>query len=139
MNFWSQFSQLTDIIGNALKDSSRIFHNPIKLALSVILVDLARVDKVFSNEEHYFIQSRLCDYFSISKDQSYALIEKASNILDQDVGQEKFALTLKENLSQSQRDEVIEILRGLIVSDLEVSPLEKKLLQRYINLLGVDL
>lgn len=137
MDIWNQFSKLTSTIGQALKDSSKIFNNPVKLALSVILVDLARADTVFSNEEHYFIQARLCEYFSISKDQSYALIEKASKILDQGADQENFAQTLKENLSPSQREEVVQILRGLIVSDQEVNPLEKSLLQRYINLLGV--
>lgn len=138
MDIWNRFQHLAKATGQVLKDSSKIFQNPVKLALSVMLVDLARVDEVFSNEEHYFIQERLCEYFSISKDQAYSLIEKASKIVEENIEQEKFAEMLKNNLTPVEREEIITIMRSLIVADSEVNPLEKNLLQRYKNLLGVE-
>lgn len=119
---------------NALKEENL---KKYQQALAVVMVDLALVDSTFSYDEHAFIFDKLTEKFDLNKDQKYALIHEAEELVNTSPDLDSYGLALRELISCDEREAVIRTLDQLSAVDRERSQYETKLRQRYERLLAV--
>ncbi|MCB0353199.1 MAG: TerB family tellurite resistance protein [Bdellovibrionales bacterium] len=107
----------------------------IELAYAVILVDFAMIDNEFDLKEKVFIEQKLEMVFNIPGGTSRELVERAKEILGQDLHPESFATYLRQHLSLEKRNSLLENIDKLINVDRFDHPLEEDLKTRYQKLL----
>lgn len=123
------------------KQNKKITKVPVadlELAVTVLLVDLASVDQNFDQAEYNIIIHGLMRMFGTAKHQGSALINQAQNVLRSMRGVKRFGEQIKENLSQSERQSVMEIIDDIIKADGVVDDYEIFLRHKFQKLLGLD-
>ncbi|MFT7684104.1 MAG: putative tellurite resistance protein B-like protein [Moritella dasanensis] len=79
----------------------------------------------------------MCSYFEITLDESYILIEKATNIAENNLSQDSFAEYFKQNISAEERECMLKIMNEIVWADKEFVSFEKRLKTRFAKILGV--
>ncbi len=107
------------------------------LALTVLLVRVARADNNYTEEEQYHIAELISECCNIPLHEATELREEAEKIeaLTQDSVQ--FTRIIKQKIPFEQREEILEILWELVLSDGTRDYGEDGLLRLLANLLGV--
>lgn len=109
----------------------------LELALAVILVDLASADQNFDQNEYQAIALGLRRVFGTSKDQMQVLVNQAKVQLAGLRGTGRFAEMLRDNLTEKDKQAVMEVIEDIIAADGKEDGYETYLRTRLQSTLGI--
>lgn len=107
------------------------------LSITIMLVDISKVDNSFDYDEHAYITQFLNKLFVVTKDEIYALLAEAEQIVNSNANLDNYATILQSYTNAEEREEFIKIIDSLIAVDGISNQYEVKLRNRYERLLGV--
>ena len=117
--------------------SSTIQHteHDIRVATCALFVEIARIDKTFTEAEMETILSILKEKYGLSQEHADALIAEAEKELDQSVDLWQFANLINENYATEEKIEIIETLWRIVYVDGKMDEHEHYLMNKLQNLL----
>jgi uncharacterized tellurite resistance protein B-like protein len=110
----------------------------ILVATCALLVEIARIDNTFTQEEMTTILSILKEKYGLSKQNADALIAEAEKQLEESVDLWQFASLINENYSNEEKMEIIEILWRIVYVDGKMDQYEHYLMNKMKNLLRIS-
>jgi uncharacterized tellurite resistance protein B-like protein len=110
----------------------------IRVATCALLVEIARIDETFTQDELDKILSILKDKYGLSEEHAEALITEAEKALEDSVDLWQFARLINENYSNEEKIEVIENLWRIVYVDGKMDQYEHYLMNKLQNLLRLS-
>ena len=107
----------------------------IRVATCALFVEIARIDKTFTEAEMETILSILKEKYGLSQEHADALIAEAEKELDQSVDLWQFANLINENYATEEKIEIIETLWRIVYVDGKMDEHEHYLMNKLQNLL----
>ena len=131
------------MIKNFFKKNSKsteelVDHNDERVALTALLIKIAKSDYEYSSLEKSSIKIILKKRFSISELEVTDLITKAELLEDESSDSVRFTKVIKEFVPLEKRNEIIEIFWELVLADGIREDDENSLLRILGSLLGVN-
>jgi len=131
------------MIKNFFKKKSKsteelVEHNDERVALTALLIKIAKSDYEYSSLEKSSIKIILKKRFSISELEVTDLITKAELLEDESSDSVRFTKVIKEFVPLEKRNEIIEIFWELVLADGIREDDENSLLRILGSLLGVN-
>ena len=131
------------MIKNFFKKNSKsteelVEHNDERVALTALLIKIAKSDYEYSSLEKSSIKIILKKRFSISELEVTDLITKAELLEDESSDSVRFTKVIKEFVPLENRNEIIEIFWELVLADGIREDDENSLLRILGSLLGVN-
>ena len=131
------------MIKNFFKKNSKsteelVEHNDERIALTALLIKIAKSDYEYSSLEKSSIKIILKKRFSISELEVTDLITKAELLEDESSDSVRFTKVIKEFVPLEKRNEIIEIFWELVLADGIREDDENSLLRILGSLLGVN-
>ena len=99
---------------------------------------MARADFDQAENENEVIKQLLKDHFDLNNQGTNNLFEEAENIADDSVSLHEFTRTLHETLEPEAKEEIIEMLWRLAMSDDDLDKHEDYLVRKVADLLYVS-
>jgi uncharacterized tellurite resistance protein B-like protein len=110
----------------------------ILVATCALLVEIARIDKTFTEDEMTTVLSILKEKYGLSGEHADALIAEAEKQLDESVDLWQFARLINENYSNQEKMEIIETLWRIVYVDGKMDQYEQYLMNKMKNLLRIS-
>ena len=110
----------------------------LPLAAAVLLVEAARMDGTFDDDERRAIHELLTWRFEMSDDDVRSLIAAADAEADQLVELSTYVRTIKARFSDDERVELIEMMWTVVYADGRLDDYEANLMRRVAGLLYVS-
>lgn len=110
----------------------------LKVATTVLFLEMAYIDFNLSAEEEEQISKTLVDLFGLESSEVEDLIEIAREERDKNVDIWTFASLIKTNFSRQQKLELLEKLWLLIFTDGKMDKYEDRLIHKISTLLGLE-
>ena len=109
-----------------------------RLAFAILLLEAGMMDGVLDDKEKATINKLLSNFFELSNDETTKLIEEA--IKTQYESNQIIHLTrsIKENFTENQRIDIVQMLWEVILSDGEEHIYEQNLMRRITGLLYIS-
>ena len=123
---------------NSKSTSKSVEHNDERLALTALLIKIAKSDYEYSSVEKSRIKIILKKRFLISELEVTDLINKAELLEDESSDSVRFTKVIKEFVPLEKRNEIIEIFWELVLADGIREDDENSLLRILGSLLGVN-
>lgn len=123
---------------NAKSTEESVGHNDERVALTALLIKIAKSDYDYSSLEKSSIKIILKKRFSISELEVTDLITKAELLEDESSDSVRFTKVIKEFVPLENRNEIIEIFWELVLVDGIREDDENSLLRILGSLLGVN-
>jgi uncharacterized tellurite resistance protein B-like protein len=108
------------------------------VATCALLVEIARIDKTFTQDEMATILSILNEKYGLSQEHADALIAEAEKQLEESVDLWQFARLINENYSNEEKMEIIETLWRIVYVDGKMDQYEQYLMNKMKNLLRIS-
>jgi uncharacterized tellurite resistance protein B-like protein len=108
------------------------------VATCALLVEIARIDGTFTQEEMETVISILREKYGLSRENADALIAEAEKQLEESVDLWQFAKLINENYSNEEKVEIIETLWQVVYVDGKMDQYEHYLMNKLKNLLRVS-
>ena len=112
--------------------------DPVQMATAVLLIEMARADFDQAENENEVIKQLLKDHFDLNNQGTTDLFEEAELIADDSVSLHEFTRTLHETLEPEAKEEIIEMLWRLAMSDEDLDKHEDYLVRKVADLLYVS-
>ena len=112
--------------------------NPVEMAASVLLIEMARADFEQDDLENEMIIELLKEYFLLDHEDAHDLFHEAEKITDNSVSLHEFTRTLHETLNEEAKNEIIEMLWRLALVDDSLDRYEDYLVRKIADLLYVS-
>ena len=125
-------------IAEGSKNAEQIPEHDVRVATCALFVEMARIDKTFTEAEMNTIISILKDKYGLSREHADALIAEADKELAQSVDLWQFARLINENYSNDEKIEIIEILWQMVYVDGKMDEYEHYLMNKLKNLLRLS-
>jgi uncharacterized tellurite resistance protein B-like protein len=119
-------------------DTARETGHDILVATCALLVEIARIDKTFTEDEMTTILSILKEKYGLSREHADALIAEAEKQLEESVDLWQFARLINENYSNEEKTEIIETLWQIVYVDGKMDQYEQYLMNKMKNLLRIS-
>ncbi|MGD8690468.1 MAG: TerB family tellurite resistance protein [Gammaproteobacteria bacterium] len=113
--------------------------DPLQLATATLLVEMARADHSYSQEESATLGRVLAEHFSLNEETREALVALAEDKSRKAVSLHEFTRLLHENLAPREKLEVIEMLWRVAYADARLDKYEDHLMHKIADLLYVPL
>jgi uncharacterized tellurite resistance protein B-like protein len=126
-----------EIDGSIDTDGQETGHD-IHVATCALLVEIARIDGTFTDEEMETVLSILKEKYGLSRENIDALIVEAEKQLEDSVDLWQFARLINENYSNEEKIKVIETLWQIVYVDGKMDQYEHYLMNKLKNLLRVS-
>ena len=110
----------------------------IRIATCALLVEIARIDEMFTDAELEKILSILKDRYDLSKEHADALIAEAEAELNASLDLWQFAKLINENYTNEEKIAIIETLWRIVYVDGKMDQYEHYLMNKLKNLLRLD-
>jgi uncharacterized tellurite resistance protein B-like protein len=110
----------------------------ILVATCALLVEIAQIDKTFTEDEMTAVLSILKEKYGLSKEHADALIAEAEKQLEESVDLWQFARLINENYSNEEKMEIIETLWRIVYVDGKMDQYEQYLMNKMKNLLRIS-
>jgi len=110
----------------------------IRVATCALLVEIARIDETFSQDELKMLLSILKDKYGLSREHAEDLISEAENELENSLDLWQFARMINENYSNQEKIEIIETLWRIVFVDGKMDQHEHYLMNKLKNLLRLS-
>ena len=123
---------------NQLKDMDRNPEHDISVATCALLVEIARIDETFTEEEMETVLIILNEKYGLSKEHADALIAEAEKELKESVDLWQFAKLINENYTSKEKIEIIETLWRIVYVDGKMDRYEHYLMNKMKNLLRLS-
>jgi uncharacterized tellurite resistance protein B-like protein len=120
------------------QDSATTAHDKVQLATVALLVEAAQMDAEFGAEERAKIGELVEQRFGLDRADSKALLQAASDKVEQSVEVFGFTREIKNAFSPEERIEMMEMLWEVAYADGELHDLEANLMRRLAGLLHVS-
>ena len=111
--------------------------NPIQMATAVLLIEMARADFDQAENENEVIKQLLKGHFDLNNQQTHDLFNDAESVADDAVSLHEYTHALHKTLTQEAKEEVIEMLWRLAMSDENLDKYEDYLVRKVADLLYV--
>jgi uncharacterized tellurite resistance protein B-like protein len=108
------------------------------VATCALLVEIARIDKTFTQDEMATILSILKEKYGLSQEHADALIAEAEKQLEESVDLWQFARLINENYSNEEKMDIIETLWRIVYVDGKMDQYEQYLMNKMKNLLRIS-
>jgi len=118
------------------KDSST--DHDIRVATCALLVEIARIDETFSQDELEVLLSILKDKYGLSREHAEDLLSEAEKELDDSLDLWQFARLINANYSNQEKIEIIETLWRIVFVDGKMDQHEHYLMNKLKNLLRLS-
>ncbi len=118
-----------------LETSNNQSDHDIRVATCALLVEIARIDEMFTEMEMEKILSLLKEKYGLSREHADALIAEADKELEKSVDLWQFAKLINENYSNEEKIEIIETLWSIVYIDGKMDQYEHYLMNKLKNLL----
>jgi len=126
-----------EINGSVDTDGQETSHD-IHVATCALLVEIARIDGTFSEEEMETVLSTLKEKYGLDREHADALIEEAEKELENSVDLWQFARLINENYTNEEKMEIIETLWQIVYVDGKMDQYEHYLMNKLQHLLRVS-
>ncbi len=123
--------------GRAASDDGRHSHDELHLAAAALMVEAARLDGAFDDDERAHITTILKNRFELDDESVGTLIDAAIGTVDAIPEIYGFTRTLRDNFSHEERIGMLEMLWEVAYSDGELHDFEASLLRQVAGLLYV--
>lgn len=110
----------------------------IRVAACALIVEIARIDGVFSTAELEAVITILTRTYDVSPEHAKGLIADADNALENSVDLWQFARAINDNYTIDEKIEMIEILWRIVYVDGKMEPDEHYLMNKLSNLLRLS-
>ncbi len=110
----------------------------IRVATCALLVEIARIDETFTEQELELVLSILKEKYNLSADHADALIAEAEAELKQSVDLWQFARLINDNYSNEEKIEIVETLWQIVYVDGNMDQYEHYLMNKLKNLLRLS-
>ncbi|MGA7143839.1 MAG: TerB family tellurite resistance protein [Desulfobacterales bacterium] len=110
----------------------------ILVATCALLVEIAQIDKTFTEDEMTTVLSILKGKYGLSKEHADALIAEAEKQLEESVDLWQFARLINENYSNEEKMEIIETMWRIVYVDGKMDQYEQYLMNKMKNLLRIS-
>jgi uncharacterized tellurite resistance protein B-like protein len=117
------------------KDANHNTEHDIRVATCALFVEIAHIDKKFTDAELETILSILKEKYGLSQDNADALIAEAQKELEKSVDLWQFAKLINENYSNEEKIGIIETLWQIVYVDGKMDRYEHYLMNKLQNLL----
>jgi uncharacterized tellurite resistance protein B-like protein len=114
-------------------DSSR----DLKLAVAALLVEAARMDSTFADDERGIIERLLVQRFELTREEVETLIGEAQRRVENSAQYFPFTSQITRQLECDQRAEIIEMLWRVVYADGVLGPHEDMLVRQIAGLIHV--
>jgi len=111
--------------------------DPIQTATAVLLIEMARADFDQADDENGVIKQLLKDHFDLNNQRTNQLFSEAESIADNAVSLHEYTRALHETLEPEAKEEIIEMLWRLALSDENLDKHEDYLVRKVADLLYV--
>jgi len=118
------------------KDSST--DHDIRVATCALLVEIARIDETFSQDELEALLLILKDKYGLSREHAEDLLSEAEKELDDSLDLWQFARLINANYSNQEKIEIIETLWRIVFVDGKMDQHEHYLMNKLKNLLRLS-
>ena len=108
------------------------------MATCALLVEIARIDETFSQDELELLLSILKDKYGLSRDNAEDLILEAEKELENSLDLWQFAKLINENYSNQEKLEIVETLWRIVFVDGKMDQHEHYLMGKLKNLLRLS-
>jgi uncharacterized tellurite resistance protein B-like protein len=129
------FNKATTKVNEA---SSRNTEHDIRVATCALFVEMAQIDKKFTEEEMNTILSILKKRYGLSPEHADALIAEAERELEKSVDLWQFSSLINKNYSNEEKIEIIETLWRIVYVDEKMDRYEHYLMNKLQNLLRLS-
>lgn len=132
---------LVDRISSAIQgdDTTEIDRNEaIRLATAVLMVDVARADYDFDEDEFTTLLDLIQIHFGLSAEDATQLANEASEVAEDLVSVHEFTSLLHKNLSEEEKTEVVALLWRIAYADGRLDKYEDSLVLKISDLLYVS-
>ena len=119
------------------EESGELSPNPIQMATAVLLIEMARADFDQAENENEVIKQLLKGHFDLNNRQTDDLFDEAVSVADDAVSLHEYTHALHKTLTQGAKEEVIEMLWRLAMSDDNLDKHEDYLVRKIGDLLYV--
>ena len=110
----------------------------IRVATCALLVEIARIDETFTEQELELILSILKEKYDLSAEHADTLITEAEAELKQSVDLWQFARLINENYSNEEKIEIVETLWQIVYVDGKMDQYVHYLMSKLKNLLRLS-
>ncbi len=120
------------------KSSEAQMPHAIEVATCAVLLEIARIDEEFTNEEQQIINSILKKKFSLTDKEVENLVKLTSEELKQSSDLWRFTDTINKNFTKEQKVQLIEHIWQIIYSDKHLKGHEDYLVHKLQRLIWLD-
>ena len=120
------------------EESGELSPNPIEMATAVLLIEMARADFDQAENENAVIRQLLKGHFDLNNEQTHDLFCEAMTVADDAVSLHEYTHALHKTLTQEAKEEIIEMLWRLAMSDNNLDKHEDYLVRKIADLLYVS-
>jgi len=127
--------------GNTVADdegSGKPEDHDITMATCALLVEMARIDESFTDQETEIILQILKNTYGISEDHAASLMAEAEKELAESVDLWQFARLINENYSREEKIAIIEVLWQVVFVDGKMDKYEDYLMHKMVKLLRLS-
>ncbi len=130
------FKKLEDLFN---KESGEVSggYNETALAVCIVLLEAARIDGEFSDEEYDGIIDTLSIYFKLSENEAGKLVDLASNVREETLDIFPFTRRINEQFSRSEKIEILEEIWRIIFADGHLDSHEDYLVHKLARLFNL--
>ena len=120
------------------KDTDKPVDHDLKVATCALLVEMARIDESFTEQETETILDILKNTYGLSADHAEALMAEAEKELIESVDLWQFARLINENYSREEKIGIIEILWQVVFVDGKMDKYEDYLMHKMQKILRLS-
>ena len=128
--------QVVNALGEEEQEADR--EEALRLATAVLLIDVARADHVFEEDEFESVLSLMERHFRLNPEQAAELINEAGELAEDMVSLTEFTQLLHKNLSESEKAHIVGLLWQVAYADSRLDRYENALVLKISDLLYVN-
>jgi len=134
--FWDQISDFVsrdDVSAHDFQEEDNL-----RVAVSSLLVHMARSDESFHEKEYHKIISFLSARFDLDEAEAEQFVKRGFVEQESAIDLHSFVRVVNRNLNQEERQEVVRSIWMVILADGVIDKFEDALIRKMCNLLGVS-
>ena len=130
--------KMMNIEGDGVNEASGIDDHGVRVAACALLLEMAKVDEEFSDDEREMILSILKDEYGVSEQEAEELSEEAEREQIDSLDVWRFTRSINENFLKEDKIRIVELLWKVVYADEKLNKHEDYLIHSMANLLNLS-